>query len=69
MKMYLRTKIRIYLKYILITKFNFTFEASGAPETFKENGEPVTCSPAYLIVKACFPASCGLIFRVKVASP
>lgn len=34
-----------------------TFEASGAPETRNVNGEPGTCSPAYLIVSACRPAS------------
>jgi len=46
-----------------------TFEASGAPETRNVNGEPGTCSPAYLIVNACRPASWGFTFNVKVASP
>lgn len=43
--------------------------ASGAPATLSTNGDPGTCCPAYLIVKACLPGSCGFTFSVNVASP
>lgn len=58
-----------FLKKFLRLDVKNTFEASGAPETRNVKGEPGTCSPAYLIVSACRPASCGFTFNVKVASP
>lgn len=58
-KKQIKTQVKIYL----------TLLASGAPATRKTNGDPGTCCPAYLIVSACRPDSCGLTLSVKVASP